>query len=153
MRTSCGCGRRFTVQRIPYRPRGEKRSAAQGRWSPLRLEPVVLQPAVERAAGDAQVAGGLADVSRAARERPLDEVALRLVQRHRLVELARVAAHTQERRFAPLASYMAGVFAERLGKAGGPSDPATVASLIRDVREGLERDAPSSRPEERDPSG
>ena len=31
-----------------------------------------------------------------------------------LLELARVAAHTQERRFAPLASYMAGVAAERL---------------------------------------
>jgi hypothetical protein len=55
-----------------------------------------------------------------------------------LLELARVAAHTQERRFAPLASYLAGVFAERLRAAGGPSDPAAVASLIREVREELE---------------
>jgi uncharacterized protein DUF6457 len=60
-----------------------------------------------------------------------------------LLELARVAAHTQERRFAPLASYLAGVFAERLRAAGGPSDPATVALLIREVREELERGAAS----------
>jgi hypothetical protein len=61
-----------------------------------------------------------------------------------LLDLARVAAHTQERRFAPLASYLAGVFAERLRVAGGPSDPTTVAALIREVREQLERDADSS---------
>jgi hypothetical protein len=61
-----------------------------------------------------------------------------------LLELARVAAHTQERRFAPLASYMAGVFAERLRAAGGPSDPAAVAALIREVREELEREAGTS---------
>src|SRR5439155_23387128 len=58
-----------------------------------------------------------------------------------LLELARVAAHTQERRFAPLASYVAGVFAERLRAAGGPFDSATVAALIREVREELEREA------------
>src|ERR1700704_5669264 len=61
-----------------------------------------------------------------------------------LLELARVAAHTHERRFAPLASYMAGVFAERLRAAGGPSDPAAVAALIREVREELEREAGTS---------
>src|SRR6266851_5972760 len=94
MRTSCGCGWRFTTERIPYRPRYEKHSAAEygGDCSSLRLEAVVLQPAVERAARDAQLAGGLAHVARAARERPLDQVALRLVQRHRLVELARLPA-------------------------------------------------------------
>ena len=58
-----------------------------------------------------------------------------------LLDLARVAAHTQERRFAPLASYLAGVFAERFRVAGGPSDPAAIAALIREVREELEREA------------
>src|SRR5438128_8741711 len=39
-----------------------------------------------------------------------------------LLELARVAAHTKERRFAPLASYTAGVAAERLRVAKGADD-------------------------------
>jgi len=55
-----------------------------------------------------------------------------------LLELARVAAHTQERRFAPLASFVAGLAVERLREAGGPTDPESVASLIREVREELE---------------
>jgi hypothetical protein len=55
-----------------------------------------------------------------------------------LLELARVAAHTQERRFAPLASFMAGVAAERLRQAGGPSSPESVAALLREVRAELE---------------
>ena len=55
-----------------------------------------------------------------------------------LLELARVAAHTQERRFAPLASFMAGVAAERLRAAGGPSSPDAVAELLREVRTELE---------------
>src|SRR5438552_14745946 len=80
MRTSCGCGWCFT----PDQPTAG--------CSSLRLEPMVLQPPVERAARDAQLPRGLAHVARAARERPLDQVALRLVERHRLVELARVAA-------------------------------------------------------------
>jgi hypothetical protein len=58
-----------------------------------------------------------------------------------LLELARVAAHTQERRFAPLASYMAGVAAERLHVATGAS-PAEVADLIRQVRQEIEREPP-----------
>jgi hypothetical protein len=69
-----------------------------------------------------------------------------------LLELARVAAHTQERRFAPLATYLAGVFAERLRAAGGPSDPAAVAALIRDVREQLEQEAGGSGSEDAAPS-
>jgi uncharacterized protein DUF6457 len=69
-----------------------------------------------------------------------------------LLDLARVAAHTQERRFAPLASYMAGVFAERFRAAGGPSDPVGMATLIREVREQLEREAGSSAAVEVDPS-
>jgi len=55
-----------------------------------------------------------------------------------LLELARVAAHTQERRFAPLASYMAGVAAERLRQAGGPSSPGAVAAMLREIRAELE---------------
>jgi hypothetical protein len=58
-----------------------------------------------------------------------------------LLELARVAAHTQERRFAPLASYMAGAAAERVRAAGGDVSPEALSSLIREVREELEREA------------
>lgn len=58
-----------------------------------------------------------------------------------LLELARVAAHTQERRFAPLASYMAGSAAERIRAAGGDASPERIAALIREVRESLEREA------------
>lgn len=55
-----------------------------------------------------------------------------------LLELARVAAHTQERRFAPLASFLAGVAAERLRAAGGPAGGAEVAEMIREVRVEIE---------------
>ena len=58
-----------------------------------------------------------------------------------LLELARVAAHTQERRFAPLASYMAGIAAERLRVAKGAS-PSEIAELIREVRQEIEREPP-----------
>jgi hypothetical protein len=58
-----------------------------------------------------------------------------------LLELARVAAHTQERRFAPLASYMAGIAAERLRVAKG-STPPEIAELIREVRQEIEREPP-----------
>jgi Domain of unknown function (DUF6457) len=58
-----------------------------------------------------------------------------------LLELARVAAHTKERRFAPLASYTAGVAAERLRAANG-ADADAIAAYIREVREELEREPP-----------
>lgn len=58
-----------------------------------------------------------------------------------LLELARVAAHTQERRFAPLASYMAGIAAERLRQATGAS-PSEVAEYIQEVRQEIEREPP-----------
>ena len=58
-----------------------------------------------------------------------------------LLELARVAAHTQERRFAPLASYVAGAAAQAVRAAGAPAPPERLAAMIREVREGLERDA------------
>ena len=55
-----------------------------------------------------------------------------------LLELARVAAHTQERRFAPLASFTAGVAVERLRKANADVTPSELAAFVREVREELE---------------
>ena len=60
-----------------------------------------------------------------------------------ILELARVVAHTSERRFAPLASYMAGITAERLRQAKG-ADAEEIAAVVRDVREELERETQSS---------
>jgi hypothetical protein len=55
-----------------------------------------------------------------------------------LLELARVSAHTQERRFAPLACFLAGVAAERL-RGGLPGlTNAEVAAYVNDVRQSLE---------------
>jgi hypothetical protein len=59
-----------------------------------------------------------------------------------LLELARVAAHTQERRFAPLTSYLAGVAAERLRAAKPDVDDAVLAEFILEVRQKLEREVP-----------
>lgn len=55
-----------------------------------------------------------------------------------LLELARVAAHTQERRFAPLASYVAGVAAERLRATKAGVDDSEIAQFIREVRQEIE---------------
>src|SRR4051812_8302753 len=67
--------------------------APDGRWgSSLRLEPVVLESPVERAARDAQLASGVGDVAAAAPERLLNQHFFGLVERHRLVELGRLAA-------------------------------------------------------------
>jgi uncharacterized protein DUF6457 len=60
-----------------------------------------------------------------------------------LLELARVAAHTQERRFAPLSCFMAGVAAERLRAAKPETDDITVAAYIQEVRQELEAEAPA----------
>ncbi|MEP7104441.1 MAG: DUF6457 domain-containing protein, partial [Chloroflexota bacterium] len=59
-----------------------------------------------------------------------------------LLELARVSAHTQERRFAPLAAFLAGVTAERLRAAGNELSGVELSGLLREVREGLEAEAP-----------
>lgn len=59
-----------------------------------------------------------------------------------LLQLARVVAHGKERSFAPLASFTAGVAAERLRLAKGEAGPQAVAAYIREVREALEREAP-----------
>jgi len=58
-----------------------------------------------------------------------------------LLELARVAAHTQERRFAPLSCFMAGVAAERLRIAKPEIDDIAVAAFIQEVRQELEAEA------------
>jgi phosphosulfolactate phosphohydrolase-like enzyme len=59
-----------------------------------------------------------------------------------LLELARVVSHTKERRFAPLATYTAGIAAERL-RSSKDADPEAIAAYIREVREALEREAPA----------
>src|SRR5467141_2104803 len=63
-----------------------------------------------------------------------------------LLDLARVAAHTQERRFAPLSCFMAGVATERLraAKGQGGLDDAAVAEFILEVRQELEKEYPAS---------
>ena len=61
-----------------------------------------------------------------------------------LLELARVTAHTQERRFAPLSCYLAGIAAERLRAAKPETDSAAIAELIREVRQELEKNFPTA---------
>jgi len=72
----------------------------------------------------------------------IDPPALESAAAQELLELARVAAHTQERRFAPLACYLAGVAAERLRAAGGPAGGDAVANFLQEVRSELERERP-----------
>ena len=57
-----------------------------------------------------------------------------------ILQLARVVAHSKERSFAPLASYMAGVAIERL-RVAKDTDNAGAAAFIREVREALERES------------
>jgi hypothetical protein len=54
-----------------------------------------------------------------------------------VLELARVVAHTKERRFAPLACFMAGVAVERV-RQGGSANAAEEAAYLRSIREGIE---------------
>src|SRR5712692_10453876 len=79
-RTACeGCVRqsRKSATAAPGRP-------AQSTKRAMRLSLLIglLQPAVERAAREAERVRRLAHVALEARERPLDEPALRLLQRH-----------------------------------------------------------------------
>lgn len=62
-----------------------------------------------------------------------------------LLQLAAVVSHARERRFAPLATYTAGVALERLRQAK-EIDAAAGAEFIKEVREALERESPP-RPE------
>lgn len=60
-----------------------------------------------------------------------------------LLELARVTAHTRERRFAPLSCFLAGVAIERMRSTVPRLTDAEAASYVRDVRQALEsRSAP-----------
>ncbi|MEK6226909.1 MAG: DUF6457 domain-containing protein [Chloroflexota bacterium] len=59
-----------------------------------------------------------------------------------LLQLARVVSHTKERRFAPLATYIAGIAVERLREAKA-EDADAIAAFIREVREELEREGPN----------
>ena len=58
-----------------------------------------------------------------------------------VLELARVAAHSKERRFAPLACFMAGIAVERLRQAGSLS-AADEAAYIRAIYQALEEEPP-----------
>ena len=54
-----------------------------------------------------------------------------------VLELARVAAHSKERRFAPLACFMAGIAVERLRQAGSlPTDAER--AYLRGISQSLE---------------
>jgi hypothetical protein len=82
--------------------------------------------------------------SEAARRRDasIEDPALDAGLAEEILELARVVSHTQERRFAPLATFTAGVAAERLRASKGALDPGAAAAYVREVREALEREAP-----------
>ena len=58
-----------------------------------------------------------------------------------ILQLARVVAHSRERSFAPLASFTAGVAAERLRTAEPSAD---IAAFVRGVREDLEKEPPGA---------
>jgi hypothetical protein len=83
--------------------------------------------------------------SEAARQRgaTIDDPTLDPDVANEILELARVVAHNKERRFAPLATFTAGVAAERLRASKGALDPGVTAAYVREVREALEREAPS----------
>ncbi|HEV8669120.1 MAG TPA: DUF6457 domain-containing protein [Candidatus Limnocylindria bacterium] len=72
----------------------------------------------------------------------IDEPLLDADVAEEILELARVVAHTTERRFAPLATFIAGVAAERLRASKGSLDPGVAAAYVREVRQALEREAP-----------
>ncbi|HEX6547940.1 MAG TPA: DUF6457 domain-containing protein [Candidatus Dormibacteraeota bacterium] len=67
------------------------------------------------------------------RGKPIEAPVLDPALAAELLELARVAAHTQERRFAPLASYLAGSAMTAAGLSGEEA-----AAVVREVREELE---------------
>ena len=82
--------------------------------------------------------------SEAARRRgaTIDEPTLDAGLAEEILELARVVSHTQERRFAPLATFTAGVAAERLRASKKSLEAGAAAEYVREVREALEREAP-----------
>ena len=83
--------------------------------------------------------------SEAARARgaEIDDPTLDASVAEEILELARVVSHTKERRFAPLATFTAGVATERLRASKGTLAPGATAAYVREVREALETEAPS----------
>lgn len=63
-----------------------------------------------------------------------------------LLDLARVVAHTGERRFAPLSTFAAGVAAERLRSSFGAAEPEQIARMVREVWQTLEQNAAERQP-------
>ena len=61
-----------------------------------------------------------------------------------VLELAKVAAHTKERRFAPLACFMAGIAVERLRQAR-PLSTADEAAYLRAIHQSLETEPEPTR--------
>lgn len=61
-----------------------------------------------------------------------------------LLDLTRVVAHTQERRFGPLAAYLTGVAVGRAEAAGGAMDLASVADLVHRLWEQVEAESTES---------
>ena len=80
------------------------------------------------------------------RKAVIDAPQLEAAVAEEVLELARVTAHSQERRFAPLACFMAGVAVERLRQAGAGAGPEDVAGYLRDVRAALEKELPPPGP-------
>jgi hypothetical protein len=76
------------------------------------------------------------------RDAKIEEPELDPVVADELLQLAAVVSHTKERRFAPLATYTAGIAVERLRVAKNPSAD-DVAKFVREVREELERETPA----------
>jgi hypothetical protein len=71
----------------------------------------------------------------------IDEPTLDAAVAEEILELARVVSHTVGRRFAPLATFTAGVAAERLRASKGSLDAGAAAAYVREVRESLEKEA------------
>jgi len=74
----------------------------------------------------------------AARKVGIDAPRLEPSLAEELLELARVTAHSQERRFAPLTCFMAGVAVERFRRADTGATPEEVAAYLHSVRLELE---------------
>ena len=81
--------------------------------------------------------------SEAARRRgaTIDDPILDADVAEEILELARVVSHTVERRFAPLATFTAGVATERLRASKRSTDAGAAAAFVREVREALEKEA------------
>jgi uncharacterized protein DUF6457 len=80
----------------------------------------------------------------ARRNGEIDPPRLEAAVAEELLELARVTARSQERRFAPLACFMAGIAVERLNRSGHAPASGDIAAYLREIRSELETELPSS---------